>query len=93
MASQLKDAIRAAYSPTALVVSSKDAEELCARNSLNITTLLRPFCEMEPLCWHNSVLSHDRSPHHCSDPSEAASQLFPALLHAGRARPAPHQGR
>ena len=81
MASQLKDAIRAAYSPTALVISSKDADELCARNSMSITTLLRPFCELEPLCLLNFENCFIRLTAR-SHPAQAAPQLVPALLHA-----------
>ena len=47
---ELKEAIRAAYSPTSLVVTSKDADDLCQRNGITLTTMLRPFCQLETQC-------------------------------------------
>mmetsp|Transcript_33114 Transcript_33114/g.100146 ORF Transcript_33114/g.100146 Transcript_33114/m.100146 type:complete len:1262 (+) Transcript_33114:123-3908(+) len=37
--------IAAAFGPVALVVSSKDADTICARNHLSFTEMLQPFCQ------------------------------------------------
>ncbi len=43
-----KDDIRAAYSPCVVVMASEDARALCARNSLSLETMLRPFTAVHP---------------------------------------------
>ena len=80
----IKEGIRSAYSPTVLVYSTRDADEISQRNGLNITTLFKPFAELEHQCSLLFFIAYFPLRKPFSIATQAACIVFYAFLYARR---------